>query len=226
MPISLETTPVLPYKERLERIVEDSCMLVLQKISSGDIEVFNEASLQLQLSVVMKSLGELYEFSSDDHFTISLEAPHKDMGTSKSIDKARCDIELSFESEKKLQAKAYIELKFFKRGKKGEGDEATTSNRYSVYQDIENLQKYRISTIPVAPTICYELLLTDNPNYATGMKSKNVIEHNQQPKIASSGEMKEIVLDDPAAKSTFKWVKFESKIPGYKEGIFFMKFKF
>lgn len=81
-------------KERLQEIVETSYRLLCNKIVGGLVDVDNEASMQMQLGVIMKTLGQLYEFSPEDRFSITLERVVKsdDIQTWKSKGKARIDI--------------------------------------------------------------------------------------------------------------------------------------
>ena len=64
---------VLSLKERLTEIVDISYRVLCNKIVSQSINIPNEASLQLQLGVILKQVGQLYEFSTEDRFTIQLE---------------------------------------------------------------------------------------------------------------------------------------------------------
>lgn len=52
----------------LGKIVEESYAILREKIRCNGIAVENEASFQLQYAYILKSLGELYEFSKDDNF--------------------------------------------------------------------------------------------------------------------------------------------------------------
>ena len=60
-------------EERLKQIIDTSYKLLCNKIVSGNIAVDNEASLQMQLGVLLKQIGQLYEFGKNDHFTVDLE---------------------------------------------------------------------------------------------------------------------------------------------------------
>lgn len=46
-------------KERLQEIVEMSYRLLCNKIVGGLVDVDNEASMQMQLGVIMKTIGQL-----------------------------------------------------------------------------------------------------------------------------------------------------------------------
>ena len=72
--------------------------------------------------------------------------------------RARCDIMLSLKNGKDEFSVA-IELKYFK---KAEG-ETITDNRFRILCDIENLENYKKRN---AKLCCFEILYTDNSNYA------------------------------------------------------------
>jgi hypothetical protein len=53
---------VLSPRMRLEQIVEISYSILQNKIVGGAIDVPNEASMQMQFGVILKQVGQLYEF--------------------------------------------------------------------------------------------------------------------------------------------------------------------
>ena len=61
------------FQERINEIINTSYKILCNKIASGNIDVYNEASLQLQFSVILKSIGQLYEYEIKDRFEIELE---------------------------------------------------------------------------------------------------------------------------------------------------------
>ena len=63
------------YKKRLNTIIELSFNCLYEKINGGLIVIENEASLQLQLSSIMKTFGEQFIFRKDELFSIELEKP-------------------------------------------------------------------------------------------------------------------------------------------------------
>lgn len=63
---------IFTLKERLTEIVNSSYWR-LCNIVSKNISVSNEASLQLHLGVILKQIGQLYEFEANDRFYIQLE---------------------------------------------------------------------------------------------------------------------------------------------------------
>lgn len=128
-------------QDRLIKIVEFAYVRLREKINGGRICVENEASLQLQLSALLKSTGELYERNKNEVFSIELEKPvllsdglFEKSGTSK----AKIDVWIAFEDiETKAKRSCAIELKFFKRANHRE-----PNNRYDVFSDIRNLEAY------------------------------------------------------------------------------------
>lgn len=152
-------------KERLQEIVETSYRLLCNKIVGGLVDVDNEASMQMQLGVIMKTIGQLYEFSPEDRFSITLERVVKrdDIQTWKSKGKARIDIVLTLSNNKET-CSAALELKYFP---KSDG-ETVTDNRFYVLADMENLETYRRLGIA---DICYFILYTTNQNYTTDTRS-------------------------------------------------------
>ena len=129
------------YRDRLIEIVDFAYLRLREKINGGRICVENEASLQLQLSSILKSVGELFERSKNELFSIELEKPvllsdgrFEKSGTTK----AKIDVWISFENlETKAKHSCAIELKFFKYANHRE-----PNNRYNVFSDIQNLEAY------------------------------------------------------------------------------------
>lgn len=148
-------------RERLKEIVKISYSILCNKIAYGDIKIANEASLQMQFGVILKQVGQLYEFSGTDRFSIELETIQPISPTTKSSKgQARCDISLRFSMENNDTANAIIELKHFKYDKTSE---AVADNRFAIMKDIENLEHYKEKD---SQLLCYEILYTDNKNYA------------------------------------------------------------
>lgn len=152
-------------KDRMNSIVQSSYDLLCKKIVGGAIIVDNEASMQMQLGTIMKTLGQMYEFSPEDRFSIVLEhaVRHEVLNTWKSKGKARIDILLTLTSGKET-CSAAIELKYFP---KSEG-ETVTDNRFAMLGDIENLEAYlRLGMTDLG----YFILYTTNKNYLTDTRS-------------------------------------------------------
>lgn len=129
------------YESRLKEAVNLSLKSLYEKINGGLIVVENEASLQLQLSSIIKVIGDLFVYQRDEIFSIELEKPVRlssgSFKKSKSSS-AKIDIFVSIEniSSKEIYSCA-IELKFFKKGNHRE-----PNNRYDVFKDISNLENY------------------------------------------------------------------------------------
>lgn len=147
------------FEERLREIVNISYTLLCNKIVGQDISIHNEASMQLHLSVIIKQIGVLYELSSSERFSIELESLEEIESTQKSSNgKARCDIKIKLYDQITQEiCTAFIELKYFKKSI----NEAVTDNKFFLYCDLENLEKYSLRD----NSICYEILFTDNTNY-------------------------------------------------------------
>lgn len=201
------------YKERLKKIVDTAYFLLCNKIAGEEIVVNNEASMQLQLGVIIKTLGNLYEFSPTDHFSIKLETPEIISPTAKSKKGARCDIELSFFEgrQKKLRAQAFIELKYFKRPSTDSISETTTDNRFRVLMDIENLEHYqkelwnRNSLKP----LCYEIVFAENSTYCSAKgTTKYDIGEGIKTKKTYSYVGKTVTLEN---EYVFHWDKYSDK---------------
>lgn len=158
---------ILSPRKRLEEIIEISYSILRNKIACGNIDVKNEASFQMQFGVILKQVGQLYEFADADKFSIELEEVKRIKASQKSANGvARCDISLGM-SDGKERAKAFIELKYFKQCKSAE---AVASNRFAVMLDIQNLERYKDDTNPIR---C-EILFTTNKNYANPETSAGV----------------------------------------------------
>ena len=154
-----KTINTITLKDRLREIVDISYRILCNKIVSKSISISNEASFQLQFGVILKQIGQLYEFDEKDRFYIQLEDVQTIDVTQKSKHgKARCDIMLSLKNGKDEFSVA-IELKYFK---KAEG-ETITDNRFRILCDIENLENYKKRNVKLC---CFEILYTDNSNYA------------------------------------------------------------
>lgn len=147
--------------ERLRQLVEIAFDRLCGKIDGQRILVDNEASLQLQLASILKSLGELYEETPDERFNIELEKevklPVGSFGKSGS-NRAKIDIWLSIENGLlKKKHSCAIELKYFKKTNHRE-----PNNRYDVFKDLQNLERY-------GRFVDYGVLIvaTDHPHYVS-----------------------------------------------------------
>lgn len=154
-------------QERMEKIVQTSYDLLCKKIVGGIYTIENEASLQLLFGEVLLDVGRLHTYSRDEYFTVGREYKYSKVPTSKNNIDTFCDISLKLKSGNE-ECSAAIEMKYLKKSK----NEATTDNRFSVLQDIENLEHYPTS-------IGFMLVYTDNPNY-TNPKTQSYLKigHN------------------------------------------------
>ncbi len=192
------------YRERLKEIIELSCDIFCRKVDEGMIDIPNEASFQLQLGTIMKMVGQLFEFNAKDRFVINLETPIEIEATAKSVNgMARCDIELCFYYGSTCKAKALIELKHFRKDK----NETVTSNRFSLYKDLNNLEMYKKAEL--SSTICCELVFTDNVNYPNPKTDSkiNIGEGVTSSKTVEYGN-KTVALDN---EYTFHWESYSEK---------------
>ncbi|NOQ32372.1 MAG: hypothetical protein GQ570_14780 [Helicobacteraceae bacterium] len=156
------------YKDRLNSIIDLSFNCLYEKINGGLITIENEASLQLHLSLIMKSFGEQFIFRKNELFSIELEKPvvlsEGTFSKSNSL-KARIDIFISIENIKTNEkTNCAIELKFFK-----ESNHREPNNRYDVFKDIQNLENYGEFS-----NFGYLIVATDHEHYISHNKySKN-----------------------------------------------------
>lgn len=146
-------------EERLNQIVQIAFERLCGKITGQRIEVSNEASLQLQFSAILKTIGELYEESPKERFNIELEKSvfltEGTFSKSKSA-KAKIDIWFSLANvESGEQHSCAIELKYFKKANHRE-----PNNRYDVFKDLHNLENYGEFS-----DIGYMLVATDHQHY-------------------------------------------------------------
>ena len=149
----------MTHKERINQIVKIAYERLCGKLTGKRIEVANEASLQLQLASILKTLGELYEDTPSERFNIELE---KNVTLSDSefvksgTGNAKIDIWLSLEDKGSGERQACaIELKYFKRANHRE-----PNNRYDVFKELHNLERYGdfVDT-------GFLLVATDHPHY-------------------------------------------------------------
>jgi hypothetical protein len=155
------------YKKRLNTIIDLSFNCLYKKINGGLIIIENEASLQLQLSSIMKTFGEQFIFRKDELFSIELEKPvilSNGKFSKSDSPKARIDIFISIEDIKtNKQTSCSIELKFFKKSNHRE-----PNNRYDVFKDIQNLENYGEFS-----DFGYLIVATDHKHYISHNKYSN-----------------------------------------------------
>ena len=79
-------TELLTMRERAMEIVERSCEIFQAKIVNNNIgEISNEASMQLQLGIILQQVGSLYKWGKNDRFDLILE---KTFGISEATNKS------------------------------------------------------------------------------------------------------------------------------------------
>lgn len=209
-------------QDRLKEIVQTSYRLFRNKIAGGMYtfsdkisqenenektrSLFNEASIQLVFGDILREVGRLFEYSYEDRFVIKREVPFElKAPTSKSEKYAIRDIVIVL-SNGKNECSAAIEMKYLKNCG---NNETTTNNRYSILQDIENLEHY--TDIDMG----FMLVYTDNPNYAaTKTTSKYKIGH-----LNTIDTKEEIPIGDQNIKRfvklinsyTFEWTTLETE---------------
>jgi len=137
-PLRAHPTSSLTPKEILKEIVEKSMHIFCGQVANGRVEIENEASMQLQIGYIMRTIGELYQFSPDQTFTIRLETrfDHESNLTKSNSRRAKIDIVLELMTEDETESCA-IELKHFQKAYGAE-----PNHRYSIFADISNLEQY------------------------------------------------------------------------------------
>lgn len=129
------------YSDRLEQIIIQSIEILYKKINGGIIRVENEASMQLQLGLIIKSIGDINLFECGDTLSIELEKPF--LRTSgvlikSGTRKAKIDIYVKLKNSRNNEdSSCALELKFLKKENHRE-----PNNRYDVFEDISNLENY------------------------------------------------------------------------------------
>lgn len=150
------------YLERLKQIVNIAYDILIQKIGNGSIKSWNEASFQLEFGVILKAIGNLYEFDVDDKFHLEFETGKKfdELSSKSGSNTARIDIFMMFKN-KEVCATAAIELKFFKKENFRE-----PNNRYDVFKDLKNLELYKKHDVD----LCFFILGTNHSHYVDVQK--------------------------------------------------------
>lgn len=141
-----------------EEIIETSYRLLINKLAHGGVIANNEASFQLELGHILKTVGQLYEYRLEDKFQLEFETYINLTATSikSNSERARVDILLKY-ADTKNTTKAAIELKFFKKENHRE-----PNNRYDVFKDISNLELYKDQG---DIDLCYFIISTDHSHY-------------------------------------------------------------
>lgn len=142
----------------LEKIIEQAFNVFSLKFAQGGIIADNEYAFQFELGIILKQLGQLYEFKPEDKFDIKFESNHifQQKSAKSQTKKARIDIYINYKLHGFKNVQAAIELKFLKKENKNE-----PLSRYDVFTDISNLESYKEDGIE----ICYFLLITNHNHY-------------------------------------------------------------
>ncbi len=207
------------YSQRLEKIVTLAFESLYEKINGNLIVVENEASLQLHLSSIIKTLGELFVYQRDEVFSIELEKPvslSQGMFDKSKSSKAKIDIFISIDNiSTKQKNNCAIELKYFKKTNHRE-----PNNRYDVFKDISNLENYGEFTD------CGILLVaTDHNHYISKEKySKDTgdfdFRHNSK---YEAGTVLEYRTEKPYGPAITLNGNYEFKWQGAVGGVSFMR---
>lgn len=215
------------FIQRLEEIIDRSYSILINQIAGKAIQIDNEASFQLQLAYILKTLGELYKYSSNDLFTIELEntfSINEPFAKSKTK-KARVDIILSLGDYSNF-ATAAIELKFLKAANHRE-----PNNRYDVYLDLHNLEVYKKENLF---DITYFILGTDHSHYVNKSKyseQTSDFDFRHGTKYTSKTKLKyatakpygkDLSLDNDY---TFNWDFIRKQFNDDEEDLYFLKIK-
>jgi len=144
-------------QQRCEWIVEQAFTNLIEKIGGGVIRVDNEASLQLQLASIIKTLGDLTVATVNERFEIELEKRVTNLDNTfhkSGSDKAKIDIWFRL-SDGNADHRVAIELKYFKKENHRE-----PNNRADVFKDIRNLEEYTAFADQG-----YLIVMTDHSHY-------------------------------------------------------------
>lgn len=148
-----------PGKDRLIRVFHLAYECLRRKVNGGCIQVESEASLQLQLSVILKLVGELLEVEKSEFFSVELEKPivlNDSLFEKSGTIKAKIDIYFSYTNIITMSKQSCaVELKYFKRANKRE-----PNNRYDVFADLHNLENYG-----KVADLCFMVVATDHDHY-------------------------------------------------------------
>ena len=148
--------------ENLKKIIDISYGLICEKIEHGNITVDNEPSFQLHFGFILRTIGQLFELSSSDRFSIYLESyiDLHEVSVKSNTKRARCDILLTLENANEIK-KCAIELKYFKKSNHRE-----PNNRYDFFADLHNLENYKSNNFD----LCYMIIGTDHSHYVNQTK--------------------------------------------------------
>lgn len=191
------TIKIPTIEERVSTIIDLSYKIFQARVvNESIIGLDNEASMQLQLGVILKNVGLLFEWAKDEHFNIYFEKVLTlDEGTTKTPNRtARCDIYIEFTQGLKMY-RVGIELKYLPKSK----GEATTDCRLSILSDVENLENYKTNNHIDKG---YAIVYSTNSNYADPYTRSNINIGDGVSVTGGKSNYKEIKL---TGKYTFHW---------------------
>lgn len=137
-PVPEHLTTGLNQEDILKQVIKSSYDLLLGQISRGRIVIQNEASFQLHYAYILKTVGELMQFSPSDIFSIKMETPYSSAGILNKSGSKKAKIDIVMELKNSVESvSCAIELKFYQKENHRE-----PNNRYDVYKDLLNLEDY------------------------------------------------------------------------------------
>jgi hypothetical protein len=138
----------------LEELIEQGFRIFANKLSHKGISSMTEYAFQFELGIILRTLGQLYEFKVEDKFHLDFENVLIVQNT-ETQKRSRVDILITYSLNDET-TRAAIELKFFKKANHRE-----PNNRYDVFKDLYKLESYKRYGI----NLCYFLLITDHDHY-------------------------------------------------------------
>ena len=144
-------------RKDLRDIVQLATSLLARRLAGRNVTADVEASVQLQLAMILQGLGQLYEFEPADCFVVQLEGvvPLTQAAPKAGTGNPRVDILLGLGAGQHF-ATCALELKYLKRD-----NVRQPLNRYDVYCDLANLEKYRERHVDET----YLYVVTNDPAY-------------------------------------------------------------
>ena len=163
-------TSNLVQEEKLDYIIAVSFSILKSIIADGSFQPQNEASFQLYFSNILLNIGRMIVIGENEIFKVELESPIilKEK-TSKCPDKnARCDIVCEIVKDAKVEERAFVEIKHFLNGR-----DCSTDNRFSVWEDIENLEHYKADIANLSKLSCYLVVYAEEDKYSSYLRNHN-----------------------------------------------------
>lgn len=144
-------------ERNLKDIVNTSYRILCEKAAQGNICVDNASSFLLNFGYILKTMGQLHEFSKDDRFSLCLEKAVEldDLPAGSDLKKTRCDIILILENTTETK-KCAIDVRYLKKENHREAN-----NRYDYFANLRKLETYRSGNFD----LCYLIVGTDHSHY-------------------------------------------------------------